>query len=250
MKYHVVFLSAVVCALFAGCGAPPPPEPEMPGPEPLAAPNVDPRSSAELQQNKPEEATVGPIRVDSTEANKKCNISDMEDGTNMVTSNEHDWFLYAPKTATVECGKFGGNALITDGPMTFTIKPLVPQGMSGKEAEKMLRDQAVGFVRSGLQEEYGSGRDLKFEEAKLGKFKRPALCADADLSMKGTPGRVVACITSKTNVNDEVVVHRTVWVGPTADYDAKATPKMVKEAAANWFLYSDTDGMGKILRKW
>ncbi|MBN2525568.1 MAG: hypothetical protein JXR76_04180 [Deltaproteobacteria bacterium] len=211
-------------------------EPEPPPPPPV-------RKKEPPPQQEPIKR-VAPVDQD------KCAVFDQEDGTQMVMSHENDWFLYVSAEAKVECGTFGGNVTITEGVLEITVKPLIPQGVSGKEAEETLRDQSVRFIRSGLQSEYGSGRDLAFEKVKLGKHKRPALCADAELNMKGMPGRVVACVTSKTNISDEVVVHRAVWVSDASAYDASATPKRVKEAAANWFRYSDTDGFGKILRKW
>ena len=211
----------------------------------------DPEPVVVAPQPKPEpEPRQEPIKRVAPADERKCDVFDQEDGSQMVLTVEHDWFLYVPTSATVECGTFGGNVTITEGDLQQIIKPLIPQDMSGKEAEKMLREQSVGFIRTALYKEYGDGKDLAFKETKLGKFKRPALCADASLDMKGFQGHVVACVTSKTSAADEVVVHRAVWVGNATAYDEKATPKLVKEASANWHLYSDTDGFGKILHNW
>ena len=248
MRCKSVIFAPLLWMWVSACGSTAPaPEttpvdfPETPAPETLDRPPHTP----EPPQGPPKVTQ----RIDATNQSK-CDVFDEEDGTQMVNAQDYDWFLFVSTDATVECGNFGGNVTITDGNLKQIIKPLVPEGMSGKEAEEMLREQAVGFIRSGLQQEYGDGKNLKFEKVKLGKLKRPALCTDSELSMKGIAGRVVACVTSKTNVNDEVVVHRSIWVGDAGAYDATATPKLVKEAAANWFRYSDTDGFGKILVKW
>jgi len=189
-------------------------------------------------------------RVNTIEEQKKCHVSDEEDGSRMVFSAEYDWYLYVSQTAEVECGTFGGNATIRDGALTIRIKSLVPSVEGDGDAEQLLREQSVGFVKTELAEQSSGASGLTFVPEKLGRSKRPALCVESDLDLKGTPGKVVACVTSKKNINDEVVVHRVVWVGPADSYDSKATVKLVKEAAANWYRRSDTDGMGKLLRPW
>ncbi|MBN2718109.1 MAG: hypothetical protein JXX14_19845 [Deltaproteobacteria bacterium] len=243
------FLSGVTCLSFglASCGAAEPAPETTPM---LATEDLEPSPPPPVSKPEPPPATPSVSQRVAATGQSKCEQFEEEDGSIMVTAQDYDWFLYVTANAQVECGTFGGNVTITDGNLKQIIKPLVPEGADGAKAEEMLRDQAVGFIRSGLQSEYGDGRDLAFEKTKLGKLKRPALCADADLNLKGFMGRVVACVTSKTNVNDEVVVHRSIWIGEAGEYDENATPKLVKEASANWFRYSDTDGLGKILIKW
>ncbi len=247
MKIFHILLVLMPCWLLASCGGAANVPPQSTPLETAVEPKPMPVVSTPEPEPPPREE---PIKRIAPADERKCDIFDQEDGTQMVLTVEHDWFLYVPTSAQVECGTFGGNVTITDGNLKQTIKPLIPQGMTGKQAEKMLREQSVGFIRTNLYQEYRDGKDLAFKEVKLGKYKRPALCAEADLDLKGFPGKVVACVTSKTSAADEVVVHRAIWVGDTASYDPKATPKLVKEVSANWHLYSDTDGFGKILHKW
>jgi hypothetical protein len=190
------------------------------------------------------------LRTPQQNNNEGCSVNEEDDGSLMVISDKKDWFLYIKESAKVDCSSFGGNATITDGHLTITIKALIPNSDSTANMERLLREQAVKHIKARLEKEYRTGSQLKFESKKLGRFKRPALCVNADLDMNGTAGKIAACVTSKLNINDEVVIHRAVWTGPVSDYDEKLTFKQVKKAAASWFRYSDTNTMGKIIHKW
>jgi len=242
-----VIASGLLLSLFAGCGAPvadvsspetmQPQSNETVAPPVSAPPPAAPRSAPTL-------------KVASADANSKCRVSDQEDGTIMIVCSEKDWFMYMPATAQVECSSFGGKAKIVDGLLTIRVEALIPREGDVTNMEAELRENAVKYIKADLAEKYGENGDIKFEATKLGKSKRPALCAQTALNMNGVPGKIAACITSKKNADDEIVVHRAVWIGEDAQFDAKTTFARVKKEASSWYLYSDTDGMGKILHNW
>lgn len=240
--YTLVLFSMIA----AGCGGAADEHPTTP--EPLLTPQTE---LVETPPPPPPQPTKpAPImRTESYEQNLKCRVDEQEDGTIQVVSDEADWFLYASATAQVECGTFGGKVKIVDGPLTIKVESLIPKESSGKiEAE--LRERATQFIETEMADKYKNTTDLVFEQTKVGRKKRPALCIDTDLDMDGFPGKIVACVTSKKNVNDEVVVHRAYWVGTIDQYDAKETVQQVKKESASWYRYSDTDMMGKILNSW
>ena len=245
MKNKFYYLGTLLFLMSAGCGT--------------TANKPAPRSEygefSSLEDPLEESAEPRPVRQapilrqNSQDNHKTCSVTQEDDGTQVVISDQKDWFLHVNKSANVDCSNFGGNAIITDGLITVTIKTLTPSSGDEKNMEKLLREEAVKYIRSELKNKYGNGSDLRFKEVKL-RPRRPALCANADLSMNAIPGKVVACITSKKNINDEIIVHRTVWTGTVDEYDPKGTFKLVKKTASGWFRYSDTNTMGKITNKW
>ncbi|MBN2802771.1 MAG: hypothetical protein JXR91_06730 [Deltaproteobacteria bacterium] len=234
-----IILSALAFSLLQACGAPPPPPvTTVTPPPPVIEQPVQEPVQAEIQRTQP------------VHDQKKCSVTDQEDGTNMVVSNLKDWFLYVPLSAKVECGTFGGDVTIEDGPVTIMVKSLVPNGTADKTMEAEFRGQTVKYITTSLREKYGSAPSEEFKEVKIGKYKRPALCIDAPLDLKGTKGQIAACVTSKTNADGEIIIHRVLWIGPLDEYNPKETFTSVKKSAAAWFRYSDTDGMGKLMQNW
>ncbi|MBN2344546.1 MAG: hypothetical protein JXX29_01385 [Deltaproteobacteria bacterium] len=244
MKKRIEFFPVLFFATIVGCGGAAQEsetetisEPIMPVEEVVEAPAVaEPQRPAAIQ------------RTAGREDEKKCRVEEIEEGVIQVVSDMADWFLHVTPSSQVECGTFGGKVKITDGNLTIKVESLVPNETAG-DIEAELRDQAARFIKSEMAEKYGSGSNLEFTETKVGKKKRKALCVEANLDLKGMAGKIAACVTSKQNINDEIIVHRVYWVGPESEF-TEADAKRVKEEASNWFRYSDTDMTGKILNVW
>lgn len=246
MKENYIHVFTFALVFLLGCGE------TTPKKTTIMPPVTVTEDIAVTKPPKPKPPKVQSIqRVQSIQNNRKCRMDEQEDGTIQVVSDEKDWFLYVSNTAQVECSNFGGKVKVTDGALTMKMAALVPREGGTGNIEFELREQATRFIKTELTEKYGKTKAaITFKKTPVGRSKRPALCVDADLDMNGIAGKIVACVTSKTNTNDEVVVHRAYWVGTVDEYDEKQTNAQVKNAAAAWFLYSDTDMSGKILYKW
>lgn len=231
-------------ALFAmlwGCGASPAPVDD--------ASDVDADATPPAPEPEPAPPPQQPIlRVEAEPDYRKCSIYEEDDGSRMVSSYDSDWFFYVTPQAEVTCNYTTGTALVADGALRIDVRILIPAPGSDAQIEAQLRERTARQLESEWAAH--TADPIKFAPEKLGKSKRPALCVDATVTENNAPHRIAACLTSKRNINDEVVVHRAIWHGPAGEFDEAKTLRAVKEAAANWFLYSDTDGTGRILRRW
>jgi hypothetical protein len=178
-----------------------------------------------------------------------CVVVEQEDGTRLLYSDANDWWFYVEGEAEIDCSSRPGVAMANSGGLVATMTAMAAE--EGKDYQTALNEFLAGY-RDGVSKSLSLEKPLEYVEKKLGEKQRPANCADVPLVLKGQRSRFLLCVTSAKNGNGDFLVHVVQWMVEEQDYleNQKLAWEAIGARATSWYLQSDTDDDGNLVREW
>ncbi len=191
-----------------------------------------------------DEATAG-----GGAAASSCVVVPQQNGTRLLYSDVNDWWFYVEDECQIDCSSRPGVAMANNNGL-LTIMTAVA-GEEGKDHPAALNEFLAGY-KAGVSKGLEFDEPLEYEEKKLGEHQRPAHCANVPMKLKGQPARFVICVTSAENANGDFLAHTVQWVLEEEDYleNEKIAWEAIQTRATSWYLQSDTDDDGNLVKQW